>query len=250
MKIEHPSPVQIPGMKQLWNAAFADENAFIDRFFAVAFAPQRCFCVVAEDSLLAAAYWFDVEFSGKRAAYVYAVATAPEHRGKGLCRMLMEHIHDDLAKKGYAGVMLVPGDGGLREMYGKMGYVNFGGIEESACAAGEAAAAVTQISAEEYARLRRMLLPAGGVIQEFENLRFLSQFYRFYSGDDFLLAAASTGSELFAAELLGNHRKAPQILAALGAKSGVFRVPGEGCFAMYHSLDGQSAPEYFAFAFD
>lgn len=250
MKIEQPTLAQIPRLKQLWKSAFADEDAFIDRFFAVTFAPQRCCCVTEADSVLAAAYWFDVGFSGKRAAYVYAVATAPEHRGKGLCRQLMGYIHSHLAKKGYAGVMLVPGDDGLREMYGKMDYVNFGGMQEFACAAGEAATAVTQISAEEFARLRRALLPVGGVIQEDENLGFLAQFYRFYRGDGFLLAAASTGSELFAAELLGGRTNAPQILAALGAKSGVFRVPGHGKFAMYHSLDEQPAPDYFAFAFD
>ena len=250
MKIEHPGPAEIPGLKQLWKAAFADEDAFIDRFFAVAFASQRCCCVTEQDAVVAAAYWFDVEFAGKQAAYVYAVATAPEHRGKALCRKLMAHIHSRLAGLGYAGVMLVPGDPGLREMYGKMGYVNFGGMREFACAAADVPAPITQISPEEYALLRRQHLPAGGVIQEGESLRFLAQFYQFYKGDGFLFAAASTGSELFAAELLGTPAHAPHILAAFGAKSGVFRVPGNEDFAMYHSLDGQPAPGYFAFAFD
>ena len=250
MKLEHPNAQQIPGLKQLWKTAFDDTDAFIDRFFQVAFDARRCLCITKQETVLAAAYWFHVEFSGKQAAYVYAVATDPDHRGKGLCRQLMEAIHSHLANNGYAGVMLVPGDDGLREMYEKMGYQNFGGMEEFAIAAAGESAAFTMIPPEEFAQLRRQYLPENGVIQEGENLRFLKQFYRFYRGEDCVFAAASTGSELFAAELLGNKAAAPGILAAFGLPSGVFRVPGEPAFAMYHSLDGSEAPGYFAFAFD
>lgn len=250
MRFDHPSPAQEAGLKQLWKAAFADEDAFIDRFFAVAFAHQRCLCAFDGNTVAAAAYWFDVEFSGKRAAYIYAVATLPQYRGQGLCRQLMAKIHSHLSSLGYAGTMLVPGDPGLREMYEKMDYVNFSGIREFACLASASPAALAQIPEAEFAQLRRQLLPADGVVQEQENLAFLRQFYRFYRGDGFLLAAASTGSELFAAELLGDPAAAPAILAALGVRSGVFRAQGLSDFAMYHSLDGQAGPGYFAFAFD
>lgn len=250
MKFEQPVAAQIPGLKQLWKACFGDEDAFIGRFFAVAFAPTRCRCVTDGEAVLAAAYWFDVEFSGNKAAYIYAVATDPAHRGQGLCRKLMDTIHSHLAESGYIGAMLVPGDDGLREMYGKMDYVNFGGMEEFACAAGDSSLAVQQIATEEYANLRRTFLPENGVVQEKENLNFLRQFYRFYRADGCVFAAASTGSELFVAELLGDRAAAPGILAALGMPSGVFRVPGNDAFAMYRSLDGKDAPGYFAFAFD
>lgn len=250
MKIDHPHIQHFPGLKALWKEAFEDDDAFIDRFFQVAFDPQRCLCLQDGDQIPAAAYWFDVEFSGKKAAYVYAVATNLAHRGQGLCRRLMEAIHSHLAALGYAGVMLVPGNDGLREMYGKMGYADFGGMEEFAILAGDTPVSVTQITQEEYAQLRRQYLPEGGVVQEQENLRFLRQFYRFYKGEDCLFAAASTGLELFASELLGNRAAAPGILAAMAVPSGVFRVPGRDAYAMYHSLDGGEAPSYFAFAFD
>lgn len=250
MKFEHPQGEHIPGLKQLWKASFGDEEAFIDRFFAVAFAPERCMCATEAGAVLAAAYWFDVTFSKNKAAYIYAVATLPECRGKGLCRRLMDHIHSHLAANGYAGAMLVPGDDGLRKMYGNMDYVDFGGMGEFACAAGNHPLEIREISPEEYAALRRAYLPAGGVVQEGENLRFLRQFYRFYRGEGCIFAAASTGCELFAAELLGSRQAAEAILSALKMPSGVFRVPGESPFAMYRSLDGKERPGYFAFAFD
>lgn len=249
MKFEQPTAAHIPGLKRLWKVCFGDEDAFIDRFFTVAFAPQRCRCVTEAGAVVAAAYWFDVEFAGNKAAYIYAVATDPAHRGKGFCRKLMDTIHNHLAENGYAGAMLVPGDDGLRKMYGKMDYVNFGGMEEFACAAGEAIT-VSKITPEEFAQLRRTYLPENGVVQEEENLAFLRQFYRFYRADTCVFAAASTGSELFVAELLGDRAAAPGILAALGMPSGVFRVAGRDAFAMYRSLDGKDLPAYFAFAFD
>lgn len=250
MKIEHPQPRQLPALKQLWAQAFGDTPAFMDCFFRTAFAPARSMSICENDQVLAAAYWLDVEFSGQTAAYIYAVATAPAHRGQGLCRQLMTAIHAHLGEQGYAGAILVPGDPGLRQMYAAMGYTDFGGIREFACLAGPDPIPVTQITAEEYTALRRDFLPAAGVTQEGENLRFLSQFYRFYKTQSHLFAAASTGCELFAAELLGDSAAAPAILAAFGVRSGVFRVPGSTPFAMYHPLSGAQTPGYFAFAFD
>ena len=250
MKIEHPALCHIPQLKQLWMASFEDTDAFVDRFFQVAFSPERCLCVLEADIPVAVAYWFDVRFSEKKAAYIYAVATDSNHRGQGLCRGLMDRLQHLLAQQGYAGTILVPGDPGLREMYAKMGYQDFGGIQEFSCAAAGAPLPVTQIPLEEYAALRAMLLPEDGVVQEGENLAFLKQFYRFYRTDAHVFAAASTGCELFAAELLGDPTAAPGILAAFGVPSGVFRIPGNTPYAMYRSIDGQPAPGYFAFAFD
>ena len=250
MKIEHPAMHHLPLLKQLWMDAFEDTDAFVDRFFQVAFAPERCLCVLENDTPVAVAYWFDVCFSGKKAAYVYAVTTAPDHRGRGICHRLLTQVQAQLAQQDYAGIILVPGDPSLREMYENMGYTDFGGIQEFSCAASGTPMEITPISAEDYAALRAMLLPENGVVQEGANLDFLKQFYRFYRTDAHVFAAASTGCELFGAELLGDPTAAPGILAAFGVPSGVFRIPGQTPFAMYRSLDGQEAPSYFAFAFD
>jgi hypothetical protein len=55
-----------------------------------------------------------------------------------------------------------------------------------------------------------------------------------WAGQDFLLAAWIEEGVLHAEELLGNTAAAPEILKALGAKTGVFQTPGnEEDFAMY-----------------
>lgn len=236
-------------LRALWKAAFSDDDGFLDSFFATAYAPQRCRYLEENGSVTAALYWLDCRVDDDRFAYLYAVATDPAHRGKGLCRRLMEETHTELARLGYAGAILVPGEEGLRKMYEKMGYASFSGMDHIRCEAGSAIAA-QQASIEEYAAMRRKLLPKGGVVQEGENLAFLSTYAKLYTGERFTLAAVTQKDALLGLELLGDPRAAAGILGALGLKTGCFRVAGSTHFAMYRSLDGTPAPGYFGLAFD
>lgn len=252
MKIDTPRKAQIPELRGLWKTAFADEDAFLDCFFGTAFSPGRCRCVTVEDRLAAALYWFEISCRGERMAYLYAVATDPEFRGRGLCRQLMADTQAHLKQAGYAGAVLVPDGEGLTRMYAGMGYRLCSGVREFTCDAAGAPVAVNPISTETYARLRRQYLPDGGVVQEGENLAFLETFGEFYAGEDFLMAARIQEDTLVGMELLGNSPAAPGILAGLGLKRGSFRTPGnEKPFAMFLPLREQTrAPAYFGLAFD
>ena len=109
MIIDKPTSKEIPALRQLWKQAFGDTDAFLDSFFAHGFAFDRCRCVRIDGVLVAALYWFDCRWQGKKVAYLYAVATDMAFRGKRLCRMLMEDTHSHLQEAGYAGAALVPG---------------------------------------------------------------------------------------------------------------------------------------------
>jgi predicted N-acetyltransferase YhbS len=251
MIIKPPTREEIPQLRQLWKQAFGDTDAFLDIFFSAAFSPERCRCVVTDGEVAAALYWFSCEAGGQPLAYLYAVATAKQFRGKGFCRRLMADTHNHLEKLGYAGAILVPGDPGLREMYHAMGYRDMTANKKISCKAGKAKF-LEEIGAEQYAVLRRKLLPANSVVQEGENLRFLEGFAQFYRGGDCLLCAVKDGSKLTVPELLGNAAAAPGIVAALGCEDGTYTVPGENePFAMCIAFapDFQQ-PRYFAFAFD
>lgn len=251
MRIDYPLQEQLPALRALWKEAFGDNDAYLDLFFDCVFSPDRCRCVTLEGQPAAALYWLDCRCDGRPMAYLYAVATGKKHRGQGLCRALLADTHSLLAELGYAGCILVPGEADLFEMYAGMGYQTATTIREFDCRAGEERAALREIGAEEYARLRRQYLKDGGVVQEGENLSFLAALARFYAGEDFLLCAAAEDGRLFAAELLGSADAAPGILTALGYPDGTFRTPGgEKPFAMYHPLSDAPAPRYFGFAFD
>lgn len=251
MNIEYPAPGAQPKLTKLWKLAFGDSEETIEQFFVTAYDPQRCRCIPAGEEIAAALYWLDCECRGQKLAYIYAVATHPDYRGRGLCRALMEDTHRILADRGYAGAVLMPAGETLRQMYGKMGYRDFGGLEEFYCTVGETVP-VRRIRKAEYAALRRIFLPEGGVIQEGPSLDYLETYAYLYTGADFLLAAVPEGDGLIGIELLGNREAAPGILAALGCAWGKFRAPGADIpFGMFRALEmGAKNPTYLGHAFD
>ena len=252
MNFEHPSPEHIPQLLQLWKAVFGEYDGFWELFLHTAFQPDHCRCITEQGQVIAGLYWFDCSCSEDKIAYVYAVATDPAHRGKGLCRKLMADVHSLLAEDGYDSVMLVPADAGLREMYRKLGYEDCTSVSEITCDPGVLPAGVRNVDIDEYAALRRKLLPEGGVLQEGNNLTFLAAQTRLFAGKDFLLSAWLDGNTLHGTELLGNTAAVPGILRALGCDRGAFQIPGtDKPYAMIHKLrDGAVMPKYFGFSFD
>ena len=251
MEINYPTGAQEARLRTLWRLAFGDPEELIAGFFASGYSPRRCRCAAENGNVAAALYWFDAEFRGQKFAYLYAVATHPDFRNRGLCRTLMADTAACLTERGYDGALLMPQNGALREMYGRMGYRDCCTASEFSCDAGEAVA-VRPISAVEFARLRREYLPPDGVIQEGENLSYLKGYAALYAGGDFLLAAEHDGDSLTGMELLGNAAAAPGILGALGFSRGHFRTPGTALpGAMFRSLRaGADAPGYFGLIFD
>lgn len=238
------------GLKKLWTECFGNEDGWVDAFLQTAFCPGQVRTLDRQGAPAAALSWMEVTCEGQKMAYLYAIATHPDHRRQGLCRELMARTHGELAERGYAGTILVPADARLRQMYAEMGYGNFGGLREISAKATDPIP-LRALSAEEYAALRREFLPAGGVVQESGAIAYLAQSARFYRGAEFLLAAALEEDRLFGVELLGNPDSAGGILAALGYEKGVFRMPGEKPFAMFRPLRRDArTPGYFGLAFE
>ena len=110
-----------------------------------------------------------------------------------------------------------------------------------------------KISAEEYARLRRELLPEEAILQEGESIDFLCRSAALYAGEGLLLAAVREGDTLRGIELLGNVDEAEKIVNTLGCRKGYFRTVGkEKKFAMGYPLCEDIASDniYFGLAFD
>lgn len=250
MIIEAVTARQVPALRRLWKEAFGDTEAFMDSFFGLVDG-RHGFAAIEDGQVAGALYWFDCTCRETPVAYLYGVATAKAFRGQGVCHALMAHTHRHLQKAGYAGVVLVPGEESLFGFYGNMGYKPFGALKELPCTAGESPAELWQVSTAEYARLRRQLLPEGGVVQEGRNLEFLKQQAQLYAGHDFLLAAREENGRLLGLELLGKPSAASGILAALGFPAGTFRIFDAGAsYAMYLPLSDAPPPRYFALAFD
>lgn len=250
MTINYPAREQIPGLRRLWQQAFGDDDRFLDCFFATAFSPERCLCLLAEDTVAAALYWLDCSCRGEKLAYLYAVATDLSHRGKGFCHSLMSKTHELLQNQGYAGAVLVPGSESLFRFYEAMGYRPFGGMDRFSAIAKTPPVVLRQIDPEEYAALRRRYLPKDSVLQEGITLRFLQTQANYYTGEDFLFVATEDGDTLFCPEFLGDRTACGKVLSAFGKTEGQFRAPGLGKFAVYLSLSSAHPPSYFGLALD
>lgn len=252
MVIDRPAPGMDAQLLPLWNRIFGEYDGFWKMFLETAWSPGRCRCILEDGSITAALCWFDCSCGGQKWAYLYAVMTHPEHRGQGLCRTLIEDTHAHLARLGYDGVLLVPAEASLRDMYRKMGYADCTSVSEFSCTAGKDAIPLHTVSPEEYAEARRQYLPHGGVLQEGENLTFLAAQAELLAGNGVLLAAWREDKTLHVMELLGDQSAAPGIVKALGCEQGEFRTPGKDIpFAMGKKLQEKAIfPIYFGFAFD
>lgn len=249
MTVTQPTPAQETDLRQLWKQAFGDSDAFLDGFFATGFAPERCRCITWNDRVAAALYWFDCQWAGKKLAYIYAVATDSDFRGKGFCRRLMADTHAHLEKLGYHGAVLVPGSRELFDMYEKFGYRGFSPRLWQEVTAAPEETAIRALTGAEYGEKRRARLGSGGVLQEGPALNYLSTFAGFYEAAECLFCGGGEEAFLFQ-EFFGPIEAVPGILAALKAKAGRVPCPDRGQdYAMYYPLTGDGdMPTYFGLA--
>lgn len=236
------------GLKRLWKTVFGDPDSFIDTFFDIAFSPERCRFIEENGEVICALYWFDCEYEFGKLAYIYAVATHPNYRGKGLASQLLKDTHTHLKALGYSGAVLKPAKG-LFPFYERLGYVTSGHIRRFTAHAKHSPAEIKEVCAEEYGRLRRVYLPKNGIIQEGVTIAFLQTFARFYAAKDALLCISRDEPVVF--EYLGNPDSAPYILAALGIKSAEISTTGSDIpFAMFCPLNCTKTPGYLGISLE
>lgn len=278
------SDSDVPALKNIWGASFDDPPEFIDDYYRARFRPEQTF-VACEDTAPAAmltALPLSLELSegAARAAYIYAVATAPEHRGKGLSTALLDYAAGVLKGRGYDLAVLVPAEESLFGFYSARGYRPAAKIAGVRFAEGELAAGgakLVPIDGAEYASLRDDAFSApgyfrwdGGAVE-----RAVAE-AEFFDGGAFYFSTKTAegaalcvpdGDELLIKELAMAEPEAEAALAAVGQLAASFgkraasvRLP-EGFplagrardFAMYRPLSEELVlPEgaYFNLALD
>ena len=229
-------------LKVIWQEAFHEPVESIDGFFSSGFSPDRCRYLSQGGEPVSVLYWFDCEYDGGKLAYIYAVATHRDHRGKGLASRLLAETHDHLKALGYAGAVLKPADG-LFPFYARLGYKTSGYIRRFTASAAGTPARIQRLSTEEFASRRQQLLPENAVVQEGAALDFLSTFAEFYASDDALVCLGKGEPVIF--EYLGNPHSAPRILSALHIKTAEFPTSGKEIpFTMFYPLNCTKSPGY------
>lgn len=149
------------GLKDLWRRVFCDSQTAIDGFFDTAWAVSAAYVAEEDGRLAAMTFALPVDLcrgeTAVPAAYLYAVATDPAFRGRGLCRGLLNYCEKRLAKTGAAALLLVPAEEELVEMYRKFGFSGDMRREKTVEVSTDLGRG-QRVSAVEYGGLRETLL--------------------------------------------------------------------------------------------
>ena len=227
-----PTAAEEPRLRELFTEAFGDED-FTDLFFRRGYTRTRCLGAY-DGELLAALHWFDCSLDGKKAAYIYGIASFKSCRGRGIGSEVIRAALERLRGEGYGPVLLVPAEASLFGYYERFGFRAVSTIREERVEAG-VPLPVRKLTVSEYAEARKKHLPEHSLIQEGGCLELLSGYANFYETEHALAAV----SDHMVWELLGDFSEAPGLIAALGLQAATVRIPGPGRpFAMGMGVAG------------
>ena len=122
-----PSADYLTQLHTLWKDVFGDEDGYIDLFFARAFPASHPFAVIENGEVQSVLYLLDCRLqAGKRlydGYYLYAAATKPHYRRKGLMCSLIEEAKAFMHDTNKDFIVLVPAGKALYDYYKRFGFV-------------------------------------------------------------------------------------------------------------------------------
>ena len=274
------TPADIPALRRLWNLAFGDGGAYLDNFFDSYYKPERMMVLEQNGEVLAMTAWFDTTFvlpgeGGYRAAYLYAVATHPDHRGKGLSGRLLAWADDHFRTLNIPAVSTVPATPSLHNFFAANGFRECFHHDEVRISPREGSISypLRPLSPREYGGLREEFLSGLPHIFLPDDALTYQQGCSRISGGDLYAVDAPSGrcilcaegmedGSLLVKELLGQpfacEETCQNLHALLPQFSGICRLPGKSVpFGMLKWLDRSRADAwnwddyaYLGLAFD
>lgn len=118
---------ELPRLKALWEKTFGDPEEVVEAFFRLCCRPEGALVAAEEGKIVSMLFllpFFLVEKGGKRhkMPYIYAFATDPAFRGRGMGQNLLKYAENVAKKWGAVGLCTLPAEPSLYDFYGKMGY--------------------------------------------------------------------------------------------------------------------------------
>lgn len=258
----------LPALTTLWQTCFGDSAQSVTAFWDALFPKIRVFAAqdgARLDAMLCTlpVTFVDEDGGAQPAAYFYAVCTAPDKRGHGLCRALMQHAERELQKSGVSVFTLVPSSAELFDFYKKLGYQAAFYHKSYSVSAARGAVKIRRIDADAYRNLRQMQLYGDFLSYDAALLTFAQRASEASGGGLFRLetdelvccaAAERAGDALLIKELLPDcPEAAASLAAALNCSEAQVRTVGDTVpFGMYKAVGAPPCPQnaYLGLAFD
>lgn len=219
----------VPRLKELWKTSFGDQDAYIDHFFTCYYVPERMLVLTQDGQVQAMTAWFDmplVSADGQRwpSAYLYAVATHPDCRGRGLAGQLLAFAGHWLKERGFACVSTVPARADLHAFFGRNGFEECFTLQQQEYKPqpGTQPARLESVSAQQYNVLReRVLTGADHIACAQQAMEYQAGVCALSGGGLYRVAAHGcacielAGDEVYVKELLAQPQERETALAAI-----------------------------------
>ena len=118
-----------PALAELWQVCFEEERRYANFFFNNAFRPENClvYRVAGRPAAMLHLLPAKIVCGGKpvRIHYVFACATAPEHRSHGYMNALLAYAALVGSQREEQFSAILPASPGLYDYYAKSGYMTF-----------------------------------------------------------------------------------------------------------------------------
>lgn len=233
MTFEIASSADISLLSALWRDCFGDTEAEQRCFWETVGASAQVFCAREKEiqAMLCALKVDCIDENGESVptAYLYAVCTRAEARGRGLCTKLLDFSERTLRAQGARACVLVPADEKLARFYEVRGYAAAFFAKNYSVEAQKNGAKLRRIDASTYRALREMQLFGNFASFSEDFLRCAEGYgrlsgaglYRIETQENVCCATAGfENGELRIYELIPDVPQAAAALAAaLGAKS-------------------------------
>ena len=108
--------------KHLWMEVFGDEEALVDHFLVRFYDPKYTLTRHDGERLQAMLHLIPFDTEWGRTAYLYAIATDPCDRGRGLASGLVSEAIELARSEGFDAVALIPSSEELRDFYRRFGF--------------------------------------------------------------------------------------------------------------------------------
>ena len=212
----------IPAQRELWKLAFGDSDQYIDNFYNTYYRPDRVVVLEDDGAVRSMTAWFDTAFAvpgqGKyRAAYLYAVATHPACRGRGLAGALLAGADEYFRSLGIPAVTTVPAEPSLHGFFGASGFRECFTYSQAAPVPAERLIRpfrLEPVDARRYGELREAVLrDIPHIAYPPDALRYQEGCCRL-SGGGLYLAETAQGAALLCAEGMEDGRMLVKELAA------------------------------------
>ena len=158
----------LPRERELWQLAFGDDGAYVDNFYQTYYKPERMLLLEEDGVVQSMTAWFDTQLvlpgEGRfRAAYLYAVATDPAARGRGLAGRLLAGADEYFRGLAIPAVTTVPAEPSLHNFFGANGFRECFTLFQEALDPGELPAPawdnpLRPVSPAEYGAVREKIL--------------------------------------------------------------------------------------------